>query len=500
MSRPSLSTLVPLVLLLLATLPGRPAASEVVADPSLADETGDHDGEEEFEKVYAVLLPWFVQAVGLVAYFLLSRYCPALPYTAVLFMVGMAMGIGSTRSGLNDQLTESILAWVGIDSEVLFAIFLPGLLFKDALEINFYLFQVSFWQLILLAFPMVLAGTLLTACVALYIFPYGWSFHLALTFGSILAATDPVAVAALLNAVGAPPRLKLHIAGESLLNDGSAVVFFTVFSELFLFELGIPGLGAEETVAQGFSTFFRMSLGGAAVGIAFALALVVVLHKLDRRLDHEEIVLQVAATATTAYLSFYTAQVVCKTSGVIAVVTCGILTKAFGGGLISDWDVMESFWNLTEHLLNTVLFTLGGIEFGTIVASSKREWDADDWGYLILLYLLLNIIRFLLMFAVYPLNSRIGLGTSWQEAVFSSFAGLRGAVGIALALALDHDVTTNTNDQELIDLSTKVFGMVGGVAFLTLGKLLLFVLAWSLVLIADRLTPIGRTSSCQWTT
>lgn len=66
-----------------------------------------------------------------------------------------------------------------------------------------------------MAFPMVLAGTTLTALVAYFIVPYGWSFNLAMAFGSILAATDPVAVSALLNEVGAPPRLKMHISGES---------------------------------------------------------------------------------------------------------------------------------------------------------------------------------------------------------------------------------------------------------------------------------------------
>jgi len=85
-------------------------------------------------------------------------------------------------------------------------------------------------ELLTTPFPtnqMVLAGTALTALIAYYIFPYGWSFNLAMTFGAILSATDPVAVAALLEQVGAPPRLKVHIAGEALLNDGAAVSVFT---------------------------------------------------------------------------------------------------------------------------------------------------------------------------------------------------------------------------------------------------------------------------------
>jgi NhaP-type Na+/H+ or K+/H+ antiporter len=191
------------------------------------------------------------------------------------------------------------------------------------LQLNFHLFVVSFWQVMILAFPVVLAGTYVTACIAYFIFPYDWSWSLSLTVGCILSATDPVAVSALLNELGAPPRLKMLISGESLMNDGSAVVFYTIFSASFLYELGIAGLGSTTTVATGFVVFFRMALGGMAVGIAFGLALVVILFYLDRRFEKEEVVLQVTATVTMGYLSFYTSEVACKMSGVIAVVMCG---------------------------------------------------------------------------------------------------------------------------------------------------------------------------------
>ena len=155
-----------------------------------------------------------IQVVGVVVFFLLTRTFHAIPYTAIMFLVGILMGIGATESGLTDQLTESILQWAAINGEVLLLVFLPGLLFRDAFLTNVYLFERSINQLLILAFPMVLAGTTLTACVAKWVFPYNWSFNLAMTFGSILAATDPVAVSALLNEVGAPPRLKIHISGK----------------------------------------------------------------------------------------------------------------------------------------------------------------------------------------------------------------------------------------------------------------------------------------------
>eukprot|EP00457_Paulinella_chromatophora_P001742 gb/GEZN01001744.1/.p1 GENE.gb/GEZN01001744.1/~~gb/GEZN01001744.1/.p1 ORF type:complete len:783 (+),score=79.47 gb/GEZN01001744.1/:144-2492(+) len=427
--------------------------------------------EGEMDPAYAILFPWFAELVGVIAFFLLSRSIKVLPYTAVTFLVGVVMGIGAAKSGLSDQLTESIKMWNSIDSELLLVVFLPGLVFKDALEINFHLFTGSFWQLMIFAFPMVLAGTVLTALVGYYVFPYGWSFNLAMTFGSILSATDPVAVNALLNEVGAPPRLKMHISGESMLNDGSAIVFFTIFSGSFLYELSI-GLGEEYDVAKGFAKFFQMSLGGTCIGMAFALVLISILYYLNRRLDAEENVLQVAATITIAYLCYYTSEVVSGCSGVIAVVTCGLITSTFGGGLINDPELMENFWTLVEHLLNTLLFTLGGVVWGFVISENERTgmWVAEDWGYLIVLYILLNAIRFLLLVATYPITRRIGLGTNWQETVFSAYGGLRGAVGIALSISLDNAVITATPGSDVVarTYTTQLFGMVGGVAFLTL--------------------------------
>jgi NhaP-type Na+/H+ or K+/H+ antiporter len=246
------------------------------------------------------------------------------------------------------------------------------------------------------------------------------------------------------------------------------VVFYSVFSALFFYELDV-GLGQEVGFADGVAIFFRMSLGGVAVGLAFSLALIFILYKLNRRLSGEENVLQVASTATVAYLTFYVSDVICKVSGVIGVVVLGTVTKAFGGCFINDWQIMDSFWSLLEHLLNTVLFALGGIEFGKIVGSTDASvWSASDWGYLFALYALVNIIRFLCLFASYPLLAKIGLGTNWQETVFSGWAGLRGAVGITLALGLNNEVAAATDDPEKKDLSVKIFGMVGGVAFLTL--------------------------------
>jgi len=421
--------------------------------------------------VTAILFPWFSEIVGVVVFYVLSRYCHWLPFTAVMFLLGTLMGVSVTLRGETDDLAVSIVQWSKIDGHVLLLVFLPGLLFKDAFEVNVHLFKQSIGQLLVMAFPMVLGGTVLVALVAYYIFPYGWSWSLCMTFGSIMAATDPVAVSVLLNEVGAPPRLKMHVSGESLLNDGSAVVFFTIFGSMFLYELGIEGLGEDITVGQGFALFFQMSIGGALIGIAFGFGLMLLLFVLHRRLDHEENIAQVAAVISIAYLSFYVSEILAGCSGVISVVMCGITTQAFGANMINDKHMMSSFVNLVEHLLNALLFVLAGVTFGFEIATENRDawFGSVDWGYLFLLWALMNVIRFLLVFSFYPLLSRIGLGSSIAEAKFLAFGGLRGAVGIALALALEVEVLVETTEgNQYRSWVQKAFGHVGGIAFLTL--------------------------------
>jgi NhaP-type Na+/H+ or K+/H+ antiporter len=450
-------------------------SSEGDSNATTGEEGGEHNEEEEIPPYHALLLPSFVLTVGVVVYYLLSRYLQALPYTAVMFLIGACMGIGASLRQDDNQLSESISMWSHIDSELLLLSFLPGLIFKDSIGLNVHLFSVALVQCLNFAFPMVLAGAFLTALVAWGMFPYGWSFNLAMTFGSILSATDPVAVASLLEEVGAPPRLKVHIGGEALLNDGAAIVFYSIFSARYLYELGVPGVGENVDFARGVSLFFQKSLGGVGVGIIFGSAMLFVLTRLNRRFNREENVVEVLSTLALAYVGYYVAdEPILETSGVIATLTAGLLVKFLGRAVINDAKLLDDFWTLLEHLLNTLLFTLGGVIFGEVVAlgTAARQgyFQARDWGYLFVLYIMLHVIRLFLFAVNYPLTRRIGLKTNKRETLFQIYGGLRGAVGIALAIALDSEVAEATGGTNVraTDESRKLFGFVGGFAFLTL--------------------------------
>jgi NhaP-type Na+/H+ or K+/H+ antiporter len=245
------------------------------------------------------------------------------------------------------------------------------------------------------------------------------------------------------------------------MNDGSAAVFYQIFSARFLYEMGIDGVGEDVGWGEGFEKFFRLACGGACIGVAFGFGLLIVLFSLNRRLSGEDSIIQVVATITTAYLAYFTSEILAQCSGIIAVFSCGVTVKAFGETLYNDSHLFHHFWEITEFLLNSLLFTLAGCVWAFVfenedgiswadvvsglrstlffqprIVSQNPTWCVLSQGYLFVLFILLNIIRIFLIFTSFPLISRIGIGTNWREAFFMSYGGLRGAVGISLALSL----------------------------------------------------------------
>jgi NhaP-type Na+/H+ or K+/H+ antiporter len=188
-------------LLLVCLLRAVHAASETDSDEAVF--------EQMESAIYAVLFPWFVQIIGVLAYYIISRYAHFVPSTAAMFIVGALIGFAVPRMEAENDVTSSAATWIGMEGKVLLLVFFPGLMFLEAYSVDFVLFVEAIWQILWLAFPMVLAGTILTALVANFMFDYGWSFDLCMTFGGILSATDPVAISILMKELGAPARLQV---------------------------------------------------------------------------------------------------------------------------------------------------------------------------------------------------------------------------------------------------------------------------------------------------
>eukprot|EP00352_Strombidinopsis_acuminata_P001357 CAMPEP_0176347600 /NCGR_PEP_ID=MMETSP0126-20121128/7188_1 /TAXON_ID=141414 ORGANISM="Strombidinopsis acuminatum, Strain SPMC142" /NCGR_SAMPLE_ID=MMETSP0126 /ASSEMBLY_ACC=CAM_ASM_000229 /LENGTH=254 /DNA_ID=CAMNT_0017695875 /DNA_START=564 /DNA_END=1328 /DNA_ORIENTATION=- len=247
-------------------------------------------------------------------------------------------------------------------------------------------------------------------------------------FGAIVSATDPVAVVALLKELGASRRLATLIEGESLLNDGTAMVVFLVVLKIVE--------GYEMSGGDMVLMFIRLSVGGPVLGLIFAVFTSYMLKRL-----YNEAVLEVNTTIFSAYLLFYVCELTpVHVSGILALVALGLYMTYGGKTNISagSEESIHHVWQYIGFIAETIIFFLAGLIIGDKVFNDSAEYIASvDLGKLALLYLFLHFARFLIILLLWPCMRKMGYGITIQEVILLSYAGLRGAVGLALALIVD---------------------------------------------------------------
>ena len=350
------------------------------------------------------------------------------PYTVALVVAGLVLG--SARVIDPPHLTK----------ELLYAVFLPGLVFEAA----FHLDAQKFWQNKLaihaLAIPGVAAAIGLTAILlqpvasALH-FVDGFGMRHALVFAALIVATDPIAVVALFKSLGAPKRLTVLVEGESLLNDGTAVVFFTLI-------LGAV-TGGSFSVGGALLDFVRVVGFGTLVGVIIGY----LASKLTQRVDDPMI--EITLTTIAAYGSFLFAEHF-HLSGVIATVAAGMLCGNYGartGMSPSTRIAVESFWEYVAFALNSIVFLLIGFEVH--VDGLLRSWQA-----ILIAYLAVTVGRAALIYLVTLVLRRTKESIPWSWSAVLTWGGLRGGLSMVLVLALPKDFP----HREL--LVTMTFGVV----------------------------------------
>jgi sodium/hydrogen exchanger 10/11 len=153
-----------------------------------------------------------------------------LPFTVAVLIVGFIIGIiGTQIKNIKNDFLYGEIQLSEINPHLMYYIFLPLLIFDSAFNGHFHVIKQQLLSAIIMAGPGVFISTAIIAICGIYIFPYNWSWLIGLMFGSILSATDPIAVVALLHDAGASKSLASLIDSESLLNDGSAFVIFLIF-------------------------------------------------------------------------------------------------------------------------------------------------------------------------------------------------------------------------------------------------------------------------------
>jgi CPA1 family monovalent cation:H+ antiporter len=351
-----------------------------------------------------------------------------IPYTVALVVVGLTAGQLNLVSP--PQLTK----------ELLFALFLPGLVFEAAYNIHISELRSSWRTIAALAVPGVMVSIALVAGAMLLIFPLlrsaqSLDWRTCVVFAALVAATDPIAVVALFRQLGVPNRLTTLVEAESLFNDGTSIVLLTL---VLAFVSGTgAGVGA-------LSVQFLVVIGGGAViggALAFGIA------RIAKRIDHP--MLEIQLTTIAAYGSFVVAEQL-HLSGVIATVAAGLVLGTYGREISMSQTTrlsVDTFWQYIAFALNSIVFLLIGFSVrpATLLASAAA---------IVVAFVAVVIARGGVVFGMMAAAARTRERFSARWATVITWGGLRGALSMVLALALPSDFP---NRALLIDLT---FGVV----------------------------------------
>merc|ERR1719482_36423 len=265
-------------------------------------------------------------------------------------------------------------------------------------------------QCVWLAGPGVLIGGFGTA--AFLKFLLGWDFLLCLCGGAMLCATDPVAVVALLKELGASPIITVQIQGESLLNDGTAIVLYLVSYAMIKGEEYDPADIAEFLVKKAMMAW--------ALGLFIGYFFFSWIRAASDKLDHASGMIQITLTLCCAYWSFVFVEGVLQLSGVLATVAASLVLAHHMWPYVVSHESMHLVWHTFESLGNMVVFFLAGAKTGYIFV----DIESKDYFYLIVIYFFLLVLRASIIFASRPLLQVLSYDNapvSWQDATLMTW-------------------------------------------------------------------------------
>lgn len=359
----------------------------------------------ELETIQAlVLLMIAATIVGVVA----SRI--KLPYTVSLVLVGIALkwlGVAP-----NIKLTHDLLMMA----------FLPALLFEAAIHFPANELKQFAPSIAALALPGVLLTAVATALVLQLEFStFGLKQSVGFThfllFGTIIAATDPVSVITLFRQLGVDRKLSVLIEGESLFNDGTAIVLYSIV-------LGMVNSGHID-ISDGLLKLVTVSAGGILIGAILGLFASFVISLVE---DH---LISIAITTVTAYGTYLLAENF-GVSGILAVVVAGLFVGNIGKKKSMSPNTriaVVSFWEYLAFFVGSIVFLMMGLEVSVPLLM-------NNGALIVFAFLAVLASRAVCVFLPIPVLHRMGQPVSYRSATVLWWAGLRGSLSMVLVLSL----------------------------------------------------------------
>lgn len=326
-----------------------------------------------------------------------------MPYAVALVIAGLLISVAN------------VLPAVHMTPDLVLVIFLPALLFEASWNLDVHEVRHD-WLAISALATLGVVVCMFSVASFLNIFG-GMALITALLFGALVSATDPVSVISLFRQMGMPARLTTILEGESLFNDGTAVVLFSIM-------LAFVKDGAA-SVPMAIFEFFKSVAGGAFIGTAIGFIASRVTRSFD---DH---LLEITLTMITAYGSYLLANRL-GVSPVISVVAAGMVVGTYGshtGMSAATRAAVNSFWEYAAFLCNSILFLLIGLQ----VKIELLTQNASLIGFGVIA---VCFARLLVIYGICPIVSTRNhpIPHKWRHVLF--WGGLRGALCMALALSL----------------------------------------------------------------
>jgi CPA1 family monovalent cation:H+ antiporter len=335
-----------------------------------------------------------------------------IPYTVALVVVGLIL---TFKQDLSAEVTP----------ELILALFIPPVAFEAALHLEFRYLQDDLPHILGLAVFGVIVSTLFVGGAVVLLSP-GMPFAVAIVFGALISATDPVAVVALFRSVNISRRLSVIVEAESLINDGTAIVVFNIAL--------VAALAGTFDALGGVVDFIRVSAGGLAIGGVLGWAVARLLAQID------DYLIETTLTTCLAFGSYLLADRL-HTSGVLAVVAAGLFIGRLGSRGMSPTTkiVVYNFWEYLAFLANSLIFLLIGLrinvsQFASYLGPTLIAIAAVLLSRAVVVYGLGLILR----------RTRHALPQKWQHVQF--WGGLRGAVSLALVLSLPSALDQRSTD------------------------------------------------------
>lgn len=332
------------------------------------------------------------------------------PYPVLLVVGGLGAGL------------LPFLPDVRVDPDAVLLVFLPPIVYFAAFEFSDEDTRMQWTPITLLAVPLVLVTIGAVAWVAHAVTGLSWAA--AFTLGAILGPTDPVAATSVVRSMGGSERMATMLEGESLVNDGTGITAFRV-------AVGVAG-GEAFHVGGAVLEFAGVAAGGIALGAVVGW----VSAQLRRRLDAPQ--LEITVALLTAYGAFAGAERL-HLSGILAAVTAGFVVGRVPGIFSPQGRLQQlGFWAAVSFLAESLLFLLVGLAFAD-VAGDTEGGIGTVLAQAVLLGAIVIGLRLLWVFTV-PYLRRGERVTGKRERFIIGVGGMRGAVSVALALAVPTDV------------------------------------------------------------